>query len=333
MRDLKTEAFLDRGKWTYTYEGNITFDQIDVKFSEDNPARLHRKIDEDRVLQYAEEMQDGEEFPAIVLLTPSERGIFQYDVATGMHRLKAADCAQRENPKHIDAYIVNEPGRYRRDVLIRMLNVIEGVGVSQPEQIMHILYLHETYKEALPKLSKEWHQPIETVRTHFRAEQARHRARKVGYDLSRMKISMATLGKLNSIHSDVVFQDAIHFVVNHAPSAAKIEDLCHGIKDCHDEQKARDLVHGFIAADHERRERERAKIGRTRQVQAQLMISNATRFNRQLDKGIEHLHLDALAAMDTRKCRANMEDLITNAKRILVELDRLDEARNTRHAA
>jgi hypothetical protein len=127
MKDPKTENFLTRGSWNWQYHAKIDFSKIDLKHSQENPARLARKLDEDRVVHYAIEMQNGVEFPAIVLLHPSSNDSFPYEVATGMHRLEAACYA---DIRALDAYVVTEAEPYRREVLIRQLNTIEGHGVT-----------------------------------------------------------------------------------------------------------------------------------------------------------------------------------------------------------
>lgn len=326
MRDPRTEAFLDRGQWHWTYEPTVIFDEIDLPYSADNPARLNRKIDDERVLQYAEEMQDGVEFPAIVLVTPSDRGVNPYDVATGMHRLRASDMAQSNAPKRVDAYVVTEPDRYRREVLTRRLNTIEGRGVDNKEQIIHVIYLHEQFKLPISTLAKEWHLKESVVRKHLRAEQACKRAREFGFDLNRAKISVTTQGMLHSsIHSDRVFGEVVRFVVMHGPPPTVIDDICRNIRDLRDEAQALAIVHSYIQAEEERQERERAKTARTRSGPAQTMIANAGRFNKHVSQGIDLLFLSSLTGPDKMKARAFLDDVISNAKRIIAELDRIEQ--------
>lgn len=325
MREPQTEAFLDRGQWTYEYEGNVSFDQIDIKYSSDNPARLNRKLDEDRVLQYAEHMQEGVDFPAIVLLAPSDLGVYAYDVATGMHRLSAADIAQGKAPKHIDAYVVTEADRYRRELLIRMLNILNGNPPTLVEQVMHIIFLHQNFKQSIVQLCKEWHVKENTVRTHLRAEQTRIRARQFGYDLDRVKhLSLTTLGDMNIVHSDKVFGEIIAFVVHHGVTNAQITEICKSAKTARDEQQALDIVRKFVKAEEERAEKARAKIGRTRPGPAQQMIANAARFVKQVSIGVDRLYLSSLTDADTMKVRALFDEMTVWNKRIQAELDRIE---------
>lgn len=327
MRDPRTEAFLDRGQWQWTYDPNVTFDQIDISYSADNPARLNRRIDDERVLQYAEEMQSGVEFPAIILMTPSDRGEALYDVATGMHRLNAADTAQSKAPKHIDAYVVTEPDKYRREFLTRSANTIEGRGVSLQEQIMHIIHLHEQFNVSIPTLCKEWHVKEHTVRTHLRAEQARKRARDTaGIDLTATKLSLTAQGQLNSsIHSDRVFSEAVKFIYNYKPSMSAVDDICKAIKETREEAQALQVVAEYVEGQKQRQEKEKARTARTRTGPAQSMISNAARFNKQVSAGIDQLFLSSLTGPDKQKARTVIDDMVFNANRILGELDRIEQ--------
>jgi hypothetical protein len=331
MRDPRVEAFLNRGGWKWQYRGDkpeefIPFEQIDIKYSSDNPARLRRKLDEERALRYAAEMQDGVEFPAIVLLTPSDRAVFPFDIATGVHRVHAADFAQKD-PKKIDAYIVTETDRYRREVLIRMLNIVEGEGESLSEMIEHVIYLNATFGQTIPILCKEWHLKESTVRSHHRAYQGRERARKFGFDIDRggAKLTIKLQGDMHSaIHSDRVFGDVCAFVCHHGPQPHVIADLLVNLKEMRDEEQAQKYVAKIVQEQIERAEREKRKTAKTQQGPAQKMIGNLVRFNRQLVKGIARLFLETLSESDVTKARANMSDAQQFIKAISAELDRIE---------
>lgn len=330
MQDPKTEAFLNRGQWRWAYDPEVTFDKIDTEHCADNPARLHRKIDEDRACQYAEAMAAGDEFPAIVLLAPSDRGLKPYDVATGMHRIEAAELHQakdKERPKRLDAYIVTEPDQYRRQVLIRKLNTIEGQSDTLQEQILHVLYLYDTFKIPVPTLAKEWHLKENSLRGYIKAEQAKQRARKLGFDLASSKYSKTLLGSLGSIHSDRVFVEIGKFITNSAkiPLPQVIDELCRNVKDIRDEARALEVVQRAIKDEEERQHKEQAKSARTKQGPAQSMIANAVRFNRHLAglQGIPRLFLNTLTDTDKVKARGQLEDVIAHAKQIIHELERL----------
>lgn len=81
MKDQKTEQFLEQGGYHYEYHPHVDFSEIDLKASYENPARLLRRVDEDRAISYALAMEEGTEFPAIVLLTHDGIPPAQYLIA------------------------------------------------------------------------------------------------------------------------------------------------------------------------------------------------------------------------------------------------------------
>jgi hypothetical protein len=328
MLDPKTENFLTRGNWSWKYHDIVEFSKIDLKHSRENPARLNRKIDEDRTVHYAMEMQNGVEFPAVVLLHPSDNGKFPYDVATGMHRLTAADVADLTS---FDAYVVTEPDQYRREVLVRQLNTIEGQGVTVRESILQIIMLHEKYPErSLNALAKEWGLKSGSVHAVWRAESAKRRARQFGFDFDRAKLTQGASGALAGIHSDRVFKEAASFIVNHVPPTATIDEMCRELRTVRDESDSLAIIEKFRDAEEERQARNRAKHARTSPAPAHKLIGNARRFNNQVSKGLEHLYIASLPG--TMQAKVVLEELITNAKRVLAEIERIDSLRKTEAA-
>jgi hypothetical protein len=145
MKDPKTEQFLTHGAWKWQYQRHILFADIDRAASKENPSRLLARIDEERVQTYGLAMEEGVEFPAIVVLALDPAvSSYRYLIATGVHRIEAADLA---GLKEFDAYVVAEPDQYRAELLIRRLNTIEGHGVSIRDRVLQILHLHETYPD------------------------------------------------------------------------------------------------------------------------------------------------------------------------------------------
>lgn len=326
MRDPKTEAFLQRGRWVWAYEQAVPLSSIDTDHARDNPARLNRRFDEERVLQYAEEMDDGVEFPAVVLLTPSDHGVKPFDIATGLHRLSAAELC-RKGTRHADAYVITEPDRYRRELLTRSLNTIEGRGADQSEQIMHIIYLHEHHKQPIATLCKEWHIKEGSVRHYYRAEQCKRRAKSLGVQLSdtRLRLSQSLLGQMNALHSDKVFKEFAEFINRHATSVGVVENLCRQLKDVRDEAKALALIQTRADSEQQARQNASQKFGRIRPGPAHAMIANATRFTRQVrTTGINQLGLAALSKEDTVKTLDLMEDIRAVIEGITGEIKRIE---------
>ncbi len=328
MKDQRTENFLARGAWKWAYHAKVSFSDIDIKSSRENPARHDRLIDDDRVIHYAMEMESGVEFPAIVLIGPAENNKFKHEVATGMHRLTAAETAGRTS---IDAYLVTETEPYRREVLARQLNTIEGHGTTTAEEIRNIISLHRRYPErSLAELSREWNLKLGTVQTAWSAFQGRERARIAGFDLDRAKVPQKTAQRLNSIHSDRVFAAATALVVDRGFNSTVAEEMIVELRKFRNEDDQIGVILKLRQDEEQRVEKQKARTARTPIGPASLLIGHVKKFNNQVAKGLDRLYLDALSKPGI--LRANLEEMIENGKRLIAELDRR-AAINTKQAA
>ena len=207
MRDQKTENFLNECQAKWQYVERVDFSEIDMKASEENPARSDRRLDQERALSYGLAMLNGVEFPALVLLNhPNPTDKVKWIVSTGMHRIEGARCADRN---YFDAYCVTEADAYKREYINRMLNSIEGRGMTVNEVINHLLWLHENFpSNPLTELAKGANLKPGIVQNAFNEHKAKLRARKFNYDFDRAKLPQKSCLLLGSIHSDVVFEKA-----------------------------------------------------------------------------------------------------------------------------
>jgi hypothetical protein len=328
MRDLKTEQFLDHGGWKWQYVETVPFGDIDIEASEANPARITHRIDDERVQSYALAMEAGDEFPAIVLqaLDPGVLSgtAFKYLIATGVHRVEAAKLA---GATIFDAYVVTESDKYRQECLQRQLNTIEGHGISIKDRILQVLHLHRTYPDhSLAALSKEWNLPAKTVRQHWYEQQAFNRALRFGYDFRNNKIPQRTVVALNGIHSDVVFERAVHYVVMTGANVAETEELVKELKKIRDENAGLSIIDRYAKEATDRKLQAQAKHGRISSAPATKFMQDGRRLQNLLDKGIENLHFGAHPRRDLLRSLA--EQLIGSMKRVIADLDRIERMKN-----
>ena len=320
MRDSKTENYLNRGKWTFVYINRVGFEEIDLKASDENPARLNRKIDDDRAWQYGYDMENNCDFPAIVLLNLARPyASHKYIVATGMHRIRGAQVIDRQ---WFDAYIVTEADEYRREVLTRQINSIEGRGMTMAEEISHVLALKDQYpSKSLKDLAREWSLKEAVLQSAYSERRAHVRARSFHFDLSRLpQKSTVALG---SIHSDVVFQKAAEMATTiNCIQSAEIKDMAAEIRQARDEKAQLAIVERFRLEAEGRIERNRAKHGRITPVVINRIISDSKRLNNQLEKPYDEIHVAALE--DRARARLIVEGLVENLKRLLAEIERVD---------
>jgi len=323
MKDIKTENFLTAGQYKWRYYPKIDFSEIDIKTSKDNPARLLRRVDEDRAISYGLAMEDGTEFPAIVLLTiDGAPPPLKYIIATGVHRYEAATLAHLTS---FDAYVVVEADNYRRESLIRQLNTIEGHGVSIDDRVAQILQLHETYPEhSLKQLASEWNLPENRVKNAHAAQQAIQRGLRFGHDFvnGKVKLTQTALLALGGIHSDVVFAKAAHFATVSGASTGDIVTTCRDIKNTRDETSGLAVVTNANDAIVKRNMQSRAKHGRPATQPATAFFGNCRKLTNQADHGIDRLYLSAYS--DKLVARVLCEETIKVLKRVIDELDRIE---------
>jgi hypothetical protein len=320
MRDQKTEQFLDQGGYRYEYHPHVDFSEIDLKASYENPARLLRRVDEDRAISYALAMEEGTEFPAIVLLTyDGGTPPAHYLIATGVHRTEAALLAKRTD---FDAYVVTEADVYRRESLIRRLNTIEGQGVSIRDRILQVLQLHETYQDrSLRQLAKDWNLKDGQVKAAWAEQQAMIRGRRFGFDFAKVKLSRSSIVALHGIQNDVVFGKAAQFAVLTGASTAEVDELCKEVKKTRDETSGLAAVERATQDAAARKMQVQAKHGRISPAPATKFFATIRTLNNLADKGIEQLYLSAYSRQDLG--RLLCESTIDLLKRIIAELDRI----------
>lgn len=145
MKDARTENKLIAGGYAYKFVPNFDLSKIDWDAAVSNPARLGRKIDEHRITGIGLALLDGVDIPAIVVILHDDGN---YEVATGCHRGLAAKEAKVST---LDAYVVVEADPYRREILIKALNTVEGVNNSHAENLAHIADLLERHPTAAAK--------------------------------------------------------------------------------------------------------------------------------------------------------------------------------------
>lgn len=318
-KDQKTESLLKRGQYKFAYHEREPFENIDLKASEDNPARLKRKIDQLTVTQYGCAMLENAVFPAIVLLKQDQA---KHLVATGMHRIRAAQEIDRDS---FDAYIVTEPDQFRCDLLIRLLNGIEGRGDTVKEQLWHAISLHEMYpRHSLDELAIAFNLAKQTVRNAWHEFQGIKRSSRLGFDLEgAQKQPQNVIVILNQIPSDLVYVKAAEFVVHYDLTARDVEDMVRELKEVRNRGEGAEIEvikkHHDIAD--ERRRKAKARVGRTSPTACTRFIGQCRSINRQVRKGIEHLHLSALSNYDD--AITVVDDWIDNAQKVKAELERI----------
>jgi hypothetical protein len=296
----------------------LFFKDIDLKASEENPARLRRKIDDLLVNQYGLAMLEGSVFPAIVVFAVDQA---KYIVGTGMHRIKAAqDC----KTDWFDAYIVTEPDQYRQELLLRLLNGIEGKRDTRQETLYHICAIHEKYPtHSRDELAKQFNIPSATVNNFWNSQQGIKRASRLGFDFDNDKQPQATIVALNQIASDTVFQKGCELVHYFDVKARAVEELVRDIKavKTKGQNAEMEVVKKYHDQAEEAARRAKSRVGKTSPTAATRFIGRCRGINTASSKGVEHLHLSAL--VNPRDSLNVVLDSIDNLNKVKAEFERI----------
>lgn len=202
MKDPRVENCLKANQYTFRYVGAYKLERIDMTEADQNPARLTRRYDEDHMLQMACRLEDGVEFPGIVVC---DIGGSHDELSTGYHRVKAALFG---NVTVFPAYIVAEPDPYRRAILPVLLNTIEGRAPGRIEIYMTIMDLTERFSGTKARdLCKIYGIPEEAFLSWRRLEEISIRARNlgVGSAFSSKVFNQRVRGELGRIANDNTF--------------------------------------------------------------------------------------------------------------------------------
>lgn len=310
MKDPKVENYLKRGQYKHTHNVFVPFSDMDLKASKENPARLTTAIDEIRVTKYGIQLIDKVEFPAIVLLNLPPGGQFKWIIATGVHRTWAA---MEAGLKGFEAYCVTEPDDYRREVLFKQLNTLEGVGVSISEQIQIIIDIHIKHPAvSLKQLAKEWDLKFPSVQSAFYDYRARQRGLNNKWDFKQLRVPQKSYAALNRITSDVTYNSAIECMVNHKLGPSVVEDMVTDILKTKSEADAAKSIQSYREEATRAEAKRNARHAKLPQAPANKMLYDAKRFIKNMDKGIDALYLASLT--DFNRALDILEQVIDKAK-------------------
>lgn len=204
MRDPKSEHMLDGQLVDYVYIEDVKVASIDVEKSLHNQARIDPPLYKETVTQYAEALDDGAEFPALIGYYTSDDKIVLID---GNHRLGAHI---KHGTKTVDVYIVDAAADVVQ-ALTYEANATHGRPPTEEERVRHAIHLKDlgyTNKDAARVVSLSEHK----VSTEWTHETMRRRARKLGLTKPFEAIPKSYWSKINAIQNDDVFKVVVSFI-------------------------------------------------------------------------------------------------------------------------
>jgi len=166
-------------------------EDIDWETSSLNPARLWHHVNADVVAQYATAMENGDEFPRVVV-EASENG---YIILGGNRRMAAMrDLGDTE----IEAYVLKPIPARQREICIRSLNSRHGEGIDKEERMAQAVYMVISCGLTIKDAARLQSLAESTVSTNVLAAKVTQRLAANGLDVSKVPIShLAVIAKIS----------------------------------------------------------------------------------------------------------------------------------------
>jgi hypothetical protein len=323
MKDLKTENFLKANGYGFVFVEALAFAQIDLKEADANPARMTKKLDQDRAISYGLAMTDGADFPAIVTLDVGEGRL--HLLMTGRHRIAGAIAA---DINRMDAYVVREADPFRVELLLRTINNIEGRAPDQQEKLHHIVELRRLYPDVpIPELASRFGIKPHTVQSYLRDIDVEERAHRLGVG---MEISLEKFRGLRQalfgLANDIVFVEIVRLIARyHDMRTGAAVSLIKELKDKTTEKQALRLIEernkelGQIEAEN------RNKRSKTPKSKGTSFLSRPRGMVKAYPGSPEKLYLGGFTAAELRGERKMLDDAMTILEEVKAAMDKLIE--------
>lgn len=314
MRDPKTEKYLSDGGYHWVFQEKLPLEQIDLAEARTNPARLHHRLDEDRVTTYGVAMLDGADFPGIVVFDDNPKK----HLVTGLHRIGGAREAAIPV---LDAYLVAEPDDYRRYLLTLSINSIEGRAPSMRESLNLAFEALRKFPEAkVDDVAKAFYLKPETLRLYQNQIRAEERAVRLGIGESFCLLPAVLKLELDRIQSDVSFARAANALVATKGKGEAARTLAKDVKAARTEEAAQGIVEQYLADFESEQERNRARFGKTPTAIPTRFISRVKGIIREQD--LSKLALAGIPAARLGEAISVVEqgiDMLTRVRKLLLD--------------
>lgn len=221
MRDTRYEGWFKDLHVEATYIDDVPISQIDRKASLQNQARL-KTLDPDRVKDYAELMQQGIVFPAVIAWR-NVKGY--YELITGNHRVEAAIAAKKES---VALYHVTTADNdlYMRDIMTRSANILEGQNLTKDERMFQAVFIVQNHGHSITEVAKRFglgREQLQNEITHLRFDA---RAERLG---TPMKEHSTVKGVVNQIQNDDVFRSVVQTIKSAGLTDTQSRDLAQNV--------------------------------------------------------------------------------------------------------
>lgn len=257
MKHGITEEWLKSGVFNFVFQTNFDLRLIDLAEALANPARLGKKLNEARVAKMKWAMEDGVDFPAIVVFKLPDG---KYDPATGLHRIEAARQAR---VSVLDAYIIDEPDPYRREIVRRAINTIEGEAPPDEDNMYQIGEILQMFPDTPHSdLAAAFRIKAPAISDYLRLQGYQERAERLGIREYWSKLAQGVRLKLGRITNDIVVAAAAETLVRTKTTGAKANDIIGTLRKARSEKSALETLAGVARQYDIDLRRNKGKFGR-----------------------------------------------------------------------
>lgn len=229
------ENWLDGHGLPYAHK-TLKLENIDKNASLRNQARVGAPLNDDQVLMYAAAMENGDQFPPLVVYQQTEAK--KYIVIDGNHRMAAHELVGHES---VDTYVVEKPSSAQVVTLTFEANTKHGLPTSMDERLRQAVLLVErgaTQKSAAQRLGV----PERRVQDAVYVRRGDRRAETMGLSRRWYDLSQSTRRLLAGLHNDNTFKEAATLAMDVKMSSPEAQRFVKDLNDTRTEQAALALI-------------------------------------------------------------------------------------------
>lgn len=202
--DQRVEEWL-RGHGATFELVDLDLDLVNRDLSRQNQARIGEAVNSDTVLLYATAMDEGDEFPPLVVY----KNASTYIVVDGNHRVAACDIVPIQSMR---AYILDKPSPAQVMTLTYEANTKHGRPTTLQERIKQGVWMVET-GAAQKDVSSILGVPLASLKSAWSKHQADKRFEEIGVRKFSSLTETARI-KLNVIKNDVALKAAAQLAID-----------------------------------------------------------------------------------------------------------------------
>jgi len=232
---LHIEQWLDEHNASYEYDEDFQFSELDTAASHRNQARVVPLMD-DVVLRYAVEMEQGDEFPPLVVYKTKTATL--WTTIDGNQRAAAAEAAGRTGHP---AYKLLDPPKRQVELLIRSANKEHGQPQTDEERLLHAAYLVESQKTTQADAARQTGIGVARLGDFLRRRETEQRMARIAVR-NWEEIPPHLRTRVGSIKSDPVLKEAAQLIVDAGLTGDEADQLVTSVNRMRSERDALDIV-------------------------------------------------------------------------------------------